>query len=77
MLNQLLGHGGMDDTHVYHDDDYHDHHPKYDGGGYDKGKDLVDLFVIASTAIAYLSFGMFLIQLIMCISLSVSSLFSL
>lgn len=51
----------------------HDHSPKYHGGSKDKDK-LADLFDIALTALAYLSFGMFIIQVIMCISTTVIKL---
>lgn len=47
--------------------------PKYHGevsGG--KHHDLADLFDIAITALAFLSFGMFIVHVIMCISMTVS-----
>ncbi|KAK5649377.1 hypothetical protein RI129_000406 [Pyrocoelia pectoralis] len=43
--------------------------PKHHGG-HDKDK-LADLFDVALTALAYLSFGMFIVQVIMCISMGV------
>lgn len=49
---------------------YHHHHNK--SPSYSKEKDLADLFEIALTALAFLSFGMFIINVVMCISMAVS-----
>ncbi|KAF5302435.1 hypothetical protein FQR65_LT08524 [Abscondita terminalis] len=59
------GHGGHGHT------SYHEHSPKHHGG-HDKDK-LADLFDIALTALAYLSFGMFIVQVIMCISMGTTT----
>lgn len=50
-----------------------DDHHSTKNHGYEKEKDLTDLFEIALTALAYLSFGMFIIHVVMCISTAVSS----
>lgn len=49
---------------------------KYHNSG-NKEKDLTDLLEIASTALAYLSFGMFIIHVVMCVSSIVSYYFLL
>ncbi|KAB0800206.1 hypothetical protein PPYR_05946 [Photinus pyralis] len=72
----LGGHGGGDlghGTNGHHGHgvtaihEYHKHH-----GGNDKDK-LADLFDVALTALAYLSFGMFIVQVIMCVSMGTTT----
>lgn len=68
------GHGGGYDFTPQH---VHYHHGDY-GESQGKGeKELVlaDLFEIALTAIAFLSFGCFVLQVIMCISMAVRNNF--
>ncbi|KAF5300442.1 hypothetical protein FQA39_LY02241 [Lamprigera yunnana] len=68
------------EEHIYSDEsdesDEHEHehhgHPSKHHGGHDKDK-LSDLFDLAATALAYLSFGMFLVQVIMCISMGTTT----
>lgn len=48
---------------------YHGHH---DYKSEDKHKELTELFEVALTALAYLSFGIFAVHIIMCISAVVS-----
>ncbi|GLV41151.1 hypothetical protein CBL_04675 [Carabus blaptoides fortunei] len=66
------GHGSGYDFMPQH---LHYHHGDYgesQGKGGDKELVLADLFEIALTAIAFLSFGCFVLQVIMCISMAVS-----
>ncbi|XP_058127334.1 uncharacterized protein LOC131291019 [Anopheles ziemanni] len=56
---------------------FHQHHPvfEFEDKSLDKGSlGLKDLFDIALTTLAYLSFGMFILQVIMCITLSKSDM---
>ncbi|KAJ8963055.1 hypothetical protein NQ318_018519 [Aromia moschata] len=68
------GHSAYGGLHAIHEHEhvYHTYPPKYQGHheeGYNsKEHDLVDLFDIALTALAFLSFGMFIVHVIMCIS---------
>lgn len=61
---------------VYHGDPpkYHGQHESSYGG---KDHDLSDLFDIALTALAFLSFGLFIVHVVMCISAAVSSQLSI
>lgn len=49
----------------------HHHHVKY----VDKKEGLAELLEIALTALAFLSFGMFIVHVVMCISMTVSILY--
>ncbi|KAK9880969.1 hypothetical protein WA026_014320 [Henosepilachna vigintioctopunctata] len=54
---------------VIHIPKHHHHHIKY----VDKKESLTDLFEIALTALAFLSFGMFIVHVIMCISMTTNT----
>lgn len=81
IMDHFVGHtafaGG--NPHIIHEHEHiiHEHHPKYQvfhGENHTKKEhDVSDLFEIALTALAYLSFGMFIINVIMCISMTVCS----
>lgn len=83
-FNRILGHsaygssghggGGYDFTpqHIH----YHHEEPEEDNGKGHKDLALSDLFEIALTAIAFLSFGCFILEVIMCITNAVSLLLS-
>ncbi|KAK9754888.1 hypothetical protein QE152_g844 [Popillia japonica] len=64
------GHRGLSNYPVYTSNEGiygHDQSTKSHNSG-DKEKELTDLLEIASTALAFLSFGMFIIHVIMCVS---------
>lgn len=68
----IVAHHGFDDHVTVHHTEIHHDSPKYSGGHDSGGKDLSELFEIALTALAYLSFGMFIVHVVMCISHGVS-----
>lgn len=67
----ILDNSGYDNQGGHFNSESFEH---YSSGGNIKEHDLTDLFDIALTALAFLSFGMFIIHVIMCISLAVSPL---
>ncbi|KAJ8976804.1 hypothetical protein NQ317_018463 [Molorchus minor] len=66
-----LSYGGVQAVHEQ-EHAYHSYPPKYQGHHEEsyssKEHDLADLFDVALTALAFLSFGMFIVHIIMCIS---------